>query len=390
MDPEKFSFSKKPISFPKRTSVISVISATMPEPSRESPEAKNYTTATRPSRTFSRHSNEVLDNDVATDDPLLDYDEQIRAPKFLSRKSLDDIGASIDLKNNVSLASSGGSTKAPRKKPLTNWSSSSTGPRPSSSGKSCYQPALAELPSESFEPQPSTSSTENYTLSQITPLNMISNLQHEHDTTTTTSNTNKSEMSSKKSSDDSIVMMSRKAPHFNMAPIRPMSDPRTPNYVPCVLRPIDKSMQSEQDTSLFDSSNLDSDGALTRSHWKPNSSSLECSDCNRHFSLMNRRHHCRKCGDLFCSPCLLSKAKLNFQCKFDVNGILTKVCVPCGKQWSAYLVESFSVDVMPDFKNKRDQLTATASQASHSSVEEQQTLKGLEVNVPADWSWSSF
>jgi hypothetical protein len=343
MDPNKFSFSKKPICFPKRTSVISANMG-----SRDSPE-NNYTT--RPSeRTFSE---EILEGEIATDDPLLDYDEQIRAPKFQSKKSLDCIGNAIE---GFSRRSS------PSPSPRTRIDD-----EPS---QRVYQPALVELPSHSYDAIPEPSTSMNYTLSQITPLNVISNLQHDT-----------SDPPSKKNSDDSISQLNRKSPNFSMAPIRPISGPRTPNYVPCVLRPIEKTTKADEEyTNMFDTqSTLESDSNLSRNHWKPNSSTMECMDCHRSFSLMNRRHHCRKCGDLFCSPCLLSKAKLDFRCRFDVNGILTKVCFQCGKLWSGYLVESFKVEVMPDFKG-----TETSKQG------EERLVNGREANVPADWSWSSF
>ena len=37
--------------------------------------------------------------------------------------------------------------------------------------------------------------------------------------------------------------------------------------------------------------------------WTPNSSSKYCEQCRSTFSFFNRRHHCRKCGELVCGPC---------------------------------------------------------------------------------------
>ncbi|SCZ89148.1 BZ3500_MvSof-1268-A1-R1_Chr1-1g00990 [Microbotryum saponariae] len=43
--------------------------------------------------------------------------------------------------------------------------------------------------------------------------------------------------------------------------------------------------------------------ALPRSAWRPDEEALICaaSDCSLRFDLINRRHHCRKCGEVFCS-----------------------------------------------------------------------------------------
>jgi hypothetical protein len=37
--------------------------------------------------------------------------------------------------------------------------------------------------------------------------------------------------------------------------------------------------------------------------WVPDDSVKACTLCERVFSLFNRKHHCRACGDIFCSKC---------------------------------------------------------------------------------------
>ena len=37
--------------------------------------------------------------------------------------------------------------------------------------------------------------------------------------------------------------------------------------------------------------------------WRPDSSALQCHLCHSTFSFFNRRHHCRRCGEIFCSKC---------------------------------------------------------------------------------------
>lgn len=37
--------------------------------------------------------------------------------------------------------------------------------------------------------------------------------------------------------------------------------------------------------------------------WVPDKNCNKCKSCNSSWSVTNRRHHCRKCGDLFCGKC---------------------------------------------------------------------------------------
>lgn len=37
--------------------------------------------------------------------------------------------------------------------------------------------------------------------------------------------------------------------------------------------------------------------------WLPDELTASCMDCSAHFTLLRRRHHCRKCGKIFCSRC---------------------------------------------------------------------------------------
>jgi len=38
-------------------------------------------------------------------------------------------------------------------------------------------------------------------------------------------------------------------------------------------------------------------------NWKPDSEAPTCMSCGAPFNLINRRHHCRQCGDIFCGKC---------------------------------------------------------------------------------------
>ncbi|KNC54766.1 uncharacterized protein AMSG_01617 [Thecamonas trahens ATCC 50062] len=40
-----------------------------------------------------------------------------------------------------------------------------------------------------------------------------------------------------------------------------------------------------------------------RVRWVPDEERTHCADCGKKFSLLVRRHHCRRCGDIFCKQC---------------------------------------------------------------------------------------
>ena len=44
-------------------------------------------------------------------------------------------------------------------------------------------------------------------------------------------------------------------------------------------------------------------GEPSRQHWKPDSAAVHCALCRLEFTFLLRRHHCRRCGDVFCSSC---------------------------------------------------------------------------------------
>lgn len=44
--------------------------------------------------------------------------------------------------------------------------------------------------------------------------------------------------------------------------------------------------------------------ALPRDNWKPDNGSMTCTDCKKSFHfLWRRKHHCRRCGFIFCNSC---------------------------------------------------------------------------------------
>ncbi|XP_012942305.1 vacuolar segregation protein PEP7 isoform X2 [Aplysia californica] len=71
---------------------------------------------------------------------------------------------------------------------------------------------------------------------------------------------------------------------------------------------------------------------ITKQHWKSAESSKACQnkECRKVFStVLERPHHCRRCGEVFCADCLKYKRRLNKLAHFDPDGDLYKVCKSC-------------------------------------------------------------
>uniref|UniRef100_A0A8C7QTE4 1-phosphatidylinositol 3-phosphate 5-kinase n=1 Tax=Oncorhynchus mykiss TaxID=8022 RepID=A0A8C7QTE4_ONCMY len=76
-------------------------------------------------------------------------------------------------------------------------------------------------------------------------------------------------------------------------PETPLSthDPRTAVQLRTALKRLKEIMEGKsQDSDL-------------KQYWMPDSQCKECYDCNEKFTTFRRRHHCRLCGQIFCSRC---------------------------------------------------------------------------------------
>ncbi|XP_041375933.1 vacuolar segregation protein PEP7-like isoform X2 [Gigantopelta aegis] len=80
--------------------------------------------------------------------------------------------------------------------------------------------------------------------------------------------------------------------------------------------------QTEQEEPIKD---------ITKRHWKPQESRSGClnTTCRKQFSLIERPHHCRRCGEIFCSNCVKFRRKLNKLANPDPDGKTYKVCQKC-------------------------------------------------------------
>lgn len=169
----------------------------------------------------------------------------------------------------------------------------------------------------------------------------------------------------------------------------------------------------------------------TRSHWKPDGSSFKCHGCGKilHCMTPNRRkHHCRKCGEIYCGSCLrnkiyvdemanfvlldegrseeastsesppLFKTSINYQPTTEAEKYFVKACYNCFLQYDVFLTdhlrnyrkEALQYPAADSTKNYIDELLQTEDGVQAERRASVATVNNIVGSVPADWNWSSF
>ena len=66
---------------------------------------------------------------------------------------------------------------------------------------------------------------------------------------------------------------------------------------------------------------------MTSSYWSQDGDKAACEHCATAFTLINRRHHCRDCGGIFCADCTPHRLPASYR---GVDGKV-RICVHCEK-----------------------------------------------------------
>ncbi|KAM9709709.1 LOW QUALITY PROTEIN: 1-phosphatidylinositol 3-phosphate 5-kinase [Menidia menidia] len=88
-------------------------------------------------------------------------------------------------------------------------------------------------------------------------------------------------------------------------PDAPLSshDPRTAVQLRTALKRLKEIMEGKSQQPLFTCEHTCTQDSDLKQYWMPDSQCKECYDCNEKFTTFRRRHHCRLCGQIFCSRC---------------------------------------------------------------------------------------
>ncbi|KAK0158635.1 hypothetical protein PV328_009612 [Microctonus aethiopoides] len=113
-----------------------------------------------------------------------------------------------------------------------------------------------------------------------------------------------------------------------------------------------------------------------RSYWMPDSVAKQCYECGERFTTFRRRHHCRVCGQIFCSKCCSDEIPGKI---LGCNGDL-RVCTYCCKVVLSYLQSSDMRSVLSaDLKALQEDL-----QVKYGSVSPPVSRKTLNNTVDDD------
>lgn len=171
--------------------------------------------------------------------------------------------------------------------------------------------------------------------------------------------------------------------------------------------------------------------APTRKHWLRDEAVAKCGIqlCGKRFNFFERRHHCRRCGGIFCKEHTLHYLYINHLAQFTTGGrgTLSRVCDNCILEYNEFMKHEFGVSYqLPRLLSMSKSSTTSRSDSqlvtpAPSSVPKSggkdvdyrkevlkfradQTKTGtpnlgggedrvgeqLVGSVPANWSWSSF
>ncbi|KRX10436.1 Zinc finger, FYVE/PHD-type [Pseudocohnilembus persalinus] len=95
---------------------------------------------------------------------------------------------------------------------------------------------------------------------------------------------------------------------------------------------------------------------MPKEKWQPDEGSKNCFDCNASFNLFRRRHHCRKCGRIFCDSLIKEKNVNSFifvRCSdnfiigkyFNSDNKKIRFCKECYRQASEFIQDLLGIDI---------------------------------------------
>lgn len=131
-----------------------------------------------------------------------------------------------------------------------------------------------------------------------------------------------------------VASLSGSPDEFTVLPLKHLREPKQPVYIPAVLRPTDfNSYHSQLGNHKYSS---DAPRKPITQHWVRDSNANKCLSCERSFTWFRRRHHCRKCGGIFCAADTKNTIGLDRVLNFNILGIPCRACDSCNLEFTGF------------------------------------------------------
>lgn len=136
----------------------------------------------------------------------------------------------------------------------------------------------------------------------------------------------------------------------------------------------------------------------TKQHWKPDPASTVCDDptCKRTFGYFTRRHHCRRCGNIFCDTHSSNAVILDQDANYNPRGSPSRACNHCHTEYQSWRSRNSSRN-SSSASSEIAGASASGPKACNSIAASANALASLDLakasvaaSVPRDWNWSTF
>lgn len=133
--------------------------------------------------------------------------------------------------------------------------------------------------------------------------------------------------------------------------------------------------------------------------------------CKKHFNYFTRRHHCRRCGNIFCDFHSAYGIPLDGNASYNPRGFQSRACAYCYREFKVWRTRTNSSDLSADGSATQaangNAVSAGIGRAATAPTSPVLALAGrpsagapgaptvakvpdVAQSVPGDWSWSTF
>ncbi|KAI9892730.1 MAG: hypothetical protein M1814_001150 [Vezdaea aestivalis] len=141
-------------------------------------------------------------------------------------------------------------------------------------------------------------------------------------------------------------------------------------------------------------------GPPSKDHWQPDTSTKSCTipPCRKTFTLTERRHHCRRCGNIFCAEHSTFNLPLDQDARFHPDGLYSRACDHCWSDYKEWELRRNSRS-NSDVSSKTPATPVVGIARAHGMGEDgsvgsagagKADVGSYSQSVPRDWQWSTF